>query len=71
MLFWFLIPWICQSVCLKSQGCLTVEAVKASINVLNVLCKSFIFLWYAKKKKYFDQFFPPGLLNWGTQIRWV
>ena len=29
-------PWICQSVCLQSKGCLAVKTVKASIKVSDV-----------------------------------
>ena len=52
---------IAESVCLQSQDCLTVKAVKAS--------KSWTLLWYAKKEKYlhriniftFTKIFPPSL----------
>ena len=43
-------PWICQPICLQSSDCLTVKAVKASINVPNVSYKSCTLLWYAKKE---------------------
>ena len=70
-------PWICQCVCLQSYDCLTVKAVKASINVSNVSYKSCSLNWYAKKEKYlheiymftFTKHFPPGLPNLGAQIR--
>ena len=40
--------WICQD-------CLTIKAVKASINVSNVSCKNCTLLWYAKKENYLHE----------------
>ena len=79
MLFWCLnnvvLPWTCQTVCLLNYNCLTVKAVKASINVSNISYKSYTLLWY-KTEKYLHQIsmftftiFSPGSPNLGTQIR--
>ena len=43
-------PWICQSVCLQSQDCQTVKAVKASINVSNDSYKFYSSLVCYKRK---------------------
>ena len=36
----------------KKQDCLTVKAVKASINVSNVSFNNSTLLWHAKKERY-------------------
>ena len=76
VLVWCLILWFVSLFVYKAKT-LAVKAVKASINVSKVSCKSCILLWYAKKEKYlqkisfftFTKIFSPGLPNLGTQIR--
>ena len=71
--------WICQFIGLQSllSDCLTIKAVKASINVSNVSYKSCALLWYAKKKSIYTKYlcllwqkvFFPSLPNLSTQVR--
>ena len=69
--------WIWQSIYLQSEGCLTVKAAKAFINVSDVSYKKCTLLWYTKKEHIDSQIIcllPQkkcflGLPNLGTQIR--